>query len=134
MVSNQNIIRILDGLTGTVLNSRTLDPPFQSVDTGGCGDIPNTVGITGTPIIDPVRLSSHSIAVASHVECSSPLWKPIDAVIRVHLRHQDISTSPTRSIGVTLAVLICFAGYEYHVPLLEGLQRRLVPTFRNQIT
>ncbi|KUJ08913.1 uncharacterized protein LY89DRAFT_676796 [Mollisia scopiformis] len=53
VVSNQNNIRILDGLTGTVINQRTLDPPFQSVDTGNCGDIPNTVGITGTPIIDP---------------------------------------------------------------------------------
>jgi hypothetical protein len=53
VVSNQNIVRILDGLTGTLINSRTLDPPFQSVDTGGCGDIPHTVGITGTPIIDP---------------------------------------------------------------------------------
>jgi hypothetical protein len=53
VVSSQNNIRILDGLTGTLINSRTLDPPFQSVDTGGCGDIPNTVGITGTPIIDP---------------------------------------------------------------------------------
>jgi hypothetical protein len=53
VVSNQNNIRILDGLTGTLIIERTLDPPFQSVDTGGCGDIPNTVGITGTPIIDP---------------------------------------------------------------------------------
>lgn len=50
-VSNQNIVRIIDGKNGTLLNSRTLDPPFQSVDTN-CGDIPNTVGITGTPIID----------------------------------------------------------------------------------
>ena len=50
-VSNQNIIRIVDGLTGNLIKSRTLDPPFQSVDTN-CGDIPNTVGITGTPIID----------------------------------------------------------------------------------
>jgi hypothetical protein len=52
IVSNQNIVRIVDGLTGALINSRTLDPPFQSVDTN-CGDIPNTVGITGTPIIDP---------------------------------------------------------------------------------
>jgi hypothetical protein len=51
-VSNQNIVRIIDGLTGTLINSRTLDAPFASVDTN-CGDIPNTVGITGTPIIDP---------------------------------------------------------------------------------
>lgn len=53
VVSNQNIIRILDGLSGTLINERTLDPPFQAVDTGGCGDIPYTIGITGTPIIDP---------------------------------------------------------------------------------
>lgn len=51
VVSNQNIVRVLDGMTGAVLASRTLDPPFQSSDTQ-CGDIPNTVGIIGTPIID----------------------------------------------------------------------------------
>jgi hypothetical protein len=51
VVSNQNIVRMLDGRNGTLLNSRTLDPPFQSVDSS-CADIPNTVGITGTPIID----------------------------------------------------------------------------------
>lgn len=45
MVSNQNIIRLIDGATGTLLKSRTLNPPFQSIDTN-CGDIPNTVGIT----------------------------------------------------------------------------------------
>jgi hypothetical protein len=52
LVSNQNIIRLVNGITGALVNSRTLDPPFQSVDSN-CGDIPNTVGITGTPIIDP---------------------------------------------------------------------------------
>jgi hypothetical protein len=51
-VSNQNIVRIINGLSGSLINSRTLDAPFASVDTS-CGDIPNTVGITGTPIIDP---------------------------------------------------------------------------------
>lgn len=51
-VSNQNIIRILDGLSGSLIKSRVLNPPFQSVDSN-CADIPNTVGITGTPIIDP---------------------------------------------------------------------------------
>jgi hypothetical protein len=51
VVSNQNIIRVIDGATGTLLRSRTLDPPFLSVD-ASCGDIPNTIGITGTPWID----------------------------------------------------------------------------------
>lgn len=51
-VSNQNIIRIHDGNTGTLLASRTLLPPFQSSDTN-CGDVSSTVGIIGTPIIDP---------------------------------------------------------------------------------
>lgn len=52
VVSNQNNVRVLDGLTGALVTSRALDSPFLSSDTGGCGDIPNTVGITGTPIID----------------------------------------------------------------------------------
>ncbi|KAF8855141.1 hypothetical protein BDZ45DRAFT_676433 [Acephala macrosclerotiorum] len=50
-VSNQNIVRVIDGFTGNIVNTRTLDAPFASTDTQ-CGDIPNTVGITGTPIID----------------------------------------------------------------------------------
>jgi hypothetical protein len=50
-VSNQNIVRVMDGITGHLIQSRTLDAPFASSDTD-CGDIPNTVGITGTPIID----------------------------------------------------------------------------------
>jgi hypothetical protein len=50
-VSNQNIVRVIDGVTGALIKSRTLAPPFQAADTS-CGDIPNTIGITGTPIID----------------------------------------------------------------------------------
>ncbi len=50
-VSNQNNVRVVDGFTGNIVTTRTLDAPFASSDTD-CGDIPNTVGITGTPIID----------------------------------------------------------------------------------
>ena len=53
LASNQNWIRTLDAKTGDILNTRQVHPPFQVPDLGGCGDIPNTVGITGTPIIDP---------------------------------------------------------------------------------
>jgi hypothetical protein len=51
MASNQNILRALDALTGKVMFSRTLDPPFLSPD-AQCGDTPNTMGIVGTPYID----------------------------------------------------------------------------------
>jgi hypothetical protein len=44
--------RILDGFSASLIKTRVLDPPFQSVDSN-CADIPNTVGSTGTPIIDP---------------------------------------------------------------------------------
>ncbi|KAG4438082.1 hypothetical protein IFR05_006448 [Cadophora sp. M221] len=50
-VSNQNIVRVHDGLTGTLVKTRTLDPPFASSDSN-CGDMPNTIGIAGTPVID----------------------------------------------------------------------------------
>jgi iron transport multicopper oxidase len=52
MASNKNIIRTYDAITGALIHSRQLQPPFQESDTG-CGDIPNTVGISGTPVIDP---------------------------------------------------------------------------------
>ncbi|KAI8170668.1 hypothetical protein K4K49_010394 [Colletotrichum sp. SAR 10_70] len=50
--SEMNIIRIFDSKTGNILKQRTLQPPFSAADSN-CGDIPNWVGITGTPIIDP---------------------------------------------------------------------------------
>lgn len=50
--SSQNWIRVLDGMTGAVLASRQLDAPFASTDSQ-CGDIPNTIGVVGTPVIDP---------------------------------------------------------------------------------
>jgi hypothetical protein len=51
-VSNQNMIRVFDGITGKVLYSRVLDAPFSASD-AECGDIPNMIGITATPVIDP---------------------------------------------------------------------------------
>lgn len=52
LVSNLNIIRVLDGATGNLLYTRTLDAPFTQAD-AQCGDVPNFIGITGTPYIDP---------------------------------------------------------------------------------
>ncbi|KAK0630050.1 hypothetical protein B0T17DRAFT_208888 [Bombardia bombarda] len=52
--SNQNVIRLIDGVTGNLVRSRTLDPPFKSVD-ASCGDVPGTTGIIGTPYIDTAK-------------------------------------------------------------------------------
>ena len=51
IVSDMNIVRVLDGVTGHVLVNRTLEPPFRASDTQ-CADIANQIGIIGTPIID----------------------------------------------------------------------------------
>ncbi|KAK2626478.1 hypothetical protein QTJ16_003653 [Diplocarpon rosae] len=67
--SAQNIIRTLDAVNGTLLSTRTLQPPFLQKDIG-CTDIPDFIGVIGslhsiqstlviltrwqgTPIIDP---------------------------------------------------------------------------------
>ncbi|KAH0175344.1 WSC domain-containing protein, partial [Aureobasidium melanogenum] len=52
LASSQNYIRILNAKTGAVLNTRQVHPPFLQSDIG-CTDIPNTIGIIGTPVIDP---------------------------------------------------------------------------------
>jgi hypothetical protein len=55
--SEQNNIYVLDAVNGTLYNSRSLsssgEPPFQVSDLGSCNDISGTIGITGTPVIDP---------------------------------------------------------------------------------
>ena len=51
VVSNLNIVRVFDGITGALIAQRTLDPPFSSVD-AQCGDIAGNIGITATPVID----------------------------------------------------------------------------------
>jgi hypothetical protein len=52
VVSSQNIVRIIDGVTGALVQNRTLDPPFSAAD-ALCTNNGKTIGITGTPIIDP---------------------------------------------------------------------------------
>ncbi|KAF4556435.1 WSC domain-containing protein 3 [Elsinoe fawcettii] len=52
LASSQNWIRILDAKSGTLIKERQVNTPFLQSDIG-CTDIPNTIGITGTPVIDP---------------------------------------------------------------------------------
>jgi iron transport multicopper oxidase len=52
IASEQNWIRTLDAVTGTVINQRQVQLPFLQSDIG-CTDIPDYIGITGTPVIDP---------------------------------------------------------------------------------
>ena len=52
LASEQNWIRTMDAVNGTVINQRQVQPPFLQSDIG-CTDIPDYIGITGTPVIDP---------------------------------------------------------------------------------
>jgi len=57
-VSEQNRIYILDAVNGTLLAYRDLalegEIPFLVSDLGSCNDIAGTIGVTGTPVIDPL--------------------------------------------------------------------------------
>ncbi len=52
IASTQNWIRTLDAVTGVLINQRQVQPPFLQSDIG-CTDIPDYIGIVGTPVIDP---------------------------------------------------------------------------------
>ena len=52
LASSQNYIRTLNAKTGAIINTRQVHTRFLQSDIG-CTDIPNTIGIIGTPIIDP---------------------------------------------------------------------------------
>ena len=47
VVSNFNNIRVLDGATGAIQYSRTVQPPVMSYDVG-CGDVQTSIGIATT--------------------------------------------------------------------------------------
>jgi hypothetical protein len=55
--SEQNRIFSLNAVNGTLVASRDLsvdgEVPFNVADLGSCNDISGTIGITGTPVIDP---------------------------------------------------------------------------------
>lgn len=49
--SHMNWIRTVDAVTGTLIKSRQVQPPFLQSDIG-CTDIPGYIGIIGTPTLD----------------------------------------------------------------------------------
>jgi iron transport multicopper oxidase len=53
-----NYIRILDAVTGALLIQRLVQPPFLQSDIG-CGDLPDFIGIVGTPVIDPATETAY---------------------------------------------------------------------------
>lgn len=52
VATEQNRIYGLDPVTGAVNWSRQVDPPWNASDIG-CQDLTPTIGVTGTPVIDP---------------------------------------------------------------------------------
>ncbi|KAL9029704.1 MAG: hypothetical protein Q9196_002082, partial [Gyalolechia fulgens] len=52
IASSQNWIRTLNAKTGAPVNARQVHTPFLQAEIG-CNDIPDTIGIIGTPVIDP---------------------------------------------------------------------------------
>ena len=52
VATENNHVYVLDPLTGAALADRALETPWRAADLG-CGDLVPSVGITGTPVIDP---------------------------------------------------------------------------------
>ena len=52
LASSMNYIRTVDAKTGTAIATRQVFPPFLQSDIG-CTDIPDYIGIIGTPVLDP---------------------------------------------------------------------------------
>ncbi|KAI9812256.1 MAG: hypothetical protein M1826_002927 [Phylliscum demangeonii] len=52
LASSQNWIRTVDAATGSAINGRKVQEPFLQSDIG-CTDIPDYIGIIGTPVLDP---------------------------------------------------------------------------------
>lgn len=61
IASTLNWIRTLDAVTGTLINQRQVQPPFLQSDIG-CTDIPDYIGIVGTPVIDPATETAYFFA------------------------------------------------------------------------
>ncbi|KAL8699219.1 MAG: hypothetical protein Q9201_006129 [Fulgogasparrea decipioides] len=61
IASSQNWIRTMDAKTGTALKARQVHTPFLQAEIG-CTDIPNTIGIIGTPTIDPATDTAYFFA------------------------------------------------------------------------
>lgn len=70
IASTRNYIRTLDAVTGALINQRQVMPPFLQSDLG-CTDIPDYIGIVGTPVIDPSTDTAYFFAKGYRGEDSS---------------------------------------------------------------
>lgn len=70
IASSQNWIRTVDAVTGTLIKSRQVQPPFLQSDIG-CTDIPDFIGIIGTPVIDPNTNTAYFFAKGYQNQASS---------------------------------------------------------------
>jgi hypothetical protein len=64
VVTEANNVYLVDALTGVVVTSRNLGPPFDATALG-CGDISPTVGITGTPVVDATTNTAYLYSKSS---------------------------------------------------------------------
>jgi len=61
VVTETNNVYALDPTSGTILQTRRLHPPWNAADLG-CPDLAPSVGITGTPAIDPSTNTAYFFA------------------------------------------------------------------------
>ena len=125
VATENNTVYALSSLTGAVIWSNHLARPVPSASLP-CGDIQPTVGITGTPVIDPLR--GEIFVVADELVAGRPQHMLVGLE---HLIGQGRDDPGRRSAGATTSALLQRTGLNLdagHVVFgFGGKLRRLRP-------
>jgi hypothetical protein len=75
VATEKDSVYAFDADTGSILWKTSLIPAGEVVVTSNCNDLPGTVGITGTPVIDPVKNKVFAVAYTFNTTSGHKLYR-----------------------------------------------------------